>query len=243
VTNALVLNGGTVYWASLNTQVHPSINHLHTCATDGCGSSPVTAGSMRMTGAFAANSSNFYWAGTNASGQPAIMFCTPSLDNCGLGAATPPQYALANASHAVAWASILYWTDTSLAQVVKCTAANASGCTSTSLVANTSTNPSVLTVDGTNVYFADSSGVRQCAVGGCASALTLGAGQQNANSIAYDATYVYWANSTSIMRATIGVMNSGTVIAQNQTNAATIGVGNKGVYWSVQDGAIMMLAK
>src|SRR5207248_7488578 len=149
----LVVNGGTVYWASVNTQVHPSINHLYTCATNGCGGSPVTAGSMHMTEAFAADSGHFYWAGTNASSQPAIMFCTPSLDNCDLGAATPAQFALGSASHAV-WSGVLYWTDTSVGQVVKCTAATTSGCTSTTLVANTATSPSVLTVDNTNVYFA-----------------------------------------------------------------------------------------
>jgi hypothetical protein len=170
------------------------------------------------------------------------MFCSPSLDNCGQGAAAPAQFALASASHAV-WSGVLYWTDTSLAQVVKCTAATPSGCTSTSVVAGTSTSPSVLDVDNTNVYFADSAGVHQCPIGGCASSLTIAGGQQNANSITSDGTYVYWANSTSIMRATIGVMNSGIAIAQNQTNAATIGVGTKGVYWSVQDGTIMMLAK
>jgi hypothetical protein len=242
VADALVVNGGTLYWAALNTEVHPSTHHLHSCATSGCGGSPVSAGSMHMTGAFAADSSNFYWGGTNASAQAAIMFCTPALNNCGTGGGTPVQFTLANASHAF-WYGLLYWTDTSAAQVVKCTGSTSSGCTSTSVVANTATSPSVLTVDGTNVYFADSAGVHQCAVGGCASSLTLAGGQQNANSIVSDAKYVYWASSTSIMRGTIDVMNSGTVIAQNQTNAATIGLGTKAVYWSVQDGAIMMLAK
>jgi hypothetical protein len=206
-----------------------------------CAATTVLA-TIHTTGAFSTDDLNMFWSGTNSSSQPAIMMCTPTLGNC----ANPIQFTLATTTNIVSYGP-LYWTDTSAGAVMKCTttSGNTSGCTATSAIASFLVSPSVLAVDGTNVYWSDSLGVHQCPVGGCGatSPVTLGAGQQNANSIVADGNYVYWANGSSVIRAHVGVADSAAAIAQNQAGAATVGTGTKGIYWSVQNGAVMMLAK
>jgi hypothetical protein len=107
----------------------------------------------------------------------------------------------------------------------------------------------VVAADGANVYWVDSTGVRQCsgAGPGCKTSpapITLASGSQGANSIVSDGTFVYWTTSAStVVRARIGVANSGTTVAQNQAGAANVSVGSQGVYWTVTGGIVMAIAK
>jgi hypothetical protein len=233
--NSIVASGSTLFWAfNLPSDGHPSQTDIEWCPTSGC-ANPSFVDVGAGPGGLAVDSSTVYFSGRNASSKAAIMMCTPSSGNC----TSPTQYAVSASTYLYALGA-LYWSDPF--QVSSC--ALGMPCSSPSQVAFSDT-PTVLTADSSNVYWSDTSGIKQCPRAGCGSAspIALAGGQQNANSIVSDGTHVYWANGSSILRAQVGVMNSATAIAQNQNGAATVGVGNVGVYWSVSAGPVMMLAK
>jgi hypothetical protein len=234
----LVTAAGSMFWP---TNAPGSAGHhtlgIQTCKFGSCSSgTPVTSASGGVGGLATDGSTLYWWPAATSVEFCDVASCTPTqFDTATSGTALPYTIAVGN-SH-------VYWIDSG--NVFFCDALEVA-CTNATNT-NSTTGATVVTADGNNVYWADSSGVKQCAGGfpGCktGNALTLAAGSQSATSIISDGTYVYWTTSSStIGRATIGVANSGKIIAQNQAGAANIAVGSAGVYWNTGT-IVMALAK
>jgi hypothetical protein len=237
---ALAVAGGTLDWITRGFSPNPN---LFSCQTTGCGSAPLAHGNISVAGAFqpwAVDADNYYWVGKDASSQPAILACPVGSTSCGNSSVFSSATTGNIASHGA-----LYWTDTALAAVMKCSAVTpGAACTSPQTIEASVGGGSVLAVDDANVYWADLDGVKQCPSGGCGTnaPVLLATGMQNAASMATDGTNLYWATGSTIVRARVGSPNSAAVIAQNQTAPSQVALGTKAVYW-LAGGTTMMLAK
>jgi hypothetical protein len=219
---AVVVQVGSLYWVAAG-RMGPFIETMLTS-----GGTP-SGLDLAATTAVADDGGNYYLG--------SITICQN-----GMGAAGCQAYTSANTSNFVVAGGYLYWTDDTADVVRRC--AVGSPCSSPTQIASTSSNPQGLAVDGTNVYWLDSGGLKQCNVNGCAnSPLLLSAGATGTGPAANDAAYVYWISGSTINRATVGSVGSQTAIAMSQVGAANVTVDSTSVYWSLSSGAIMKLGK
>ncbi len=237
IPGQIVAAGGSIYWIQQFPASHGvKPTDILGCPPGNCSSQAfLTSTTTDTMYALATDGQNAYWSGSS------------ELQTCNLVNCTAMNYAAATANSPYEIASAgsgLFWTDATTGNLMGCSATG-TGCSSPITISPALDSPTVVAVDGKNVYWSDALGVKQCPVTGCGgnAPLALASGQQNANSIATDGTYVYWTNGSSVVRARVGVGNSGTPVALNQTGSATIAIGSKAIYWSTTTSAIMLLAK
>jgi hypothetical protein len=225
----LTIAAGSLYWLAGGR-----VSFIDTLPVSG--GMPKAIGTFPVTGGIASDGRYVYWGGPDTvTGTPSILICDPT-------ACTDSTYVTATTANIVI-GSAVYWTDSSLNKVRSCPAGTS--CTTPTDLSPADANAGGLATDGTNVYWFDAGGLKECSVTGCSNPVILSSGQAGMGNgpAANDGAYVYWTNGAVIMRANVGVAGSGTEIATGQLGAANIAVDATGVYWSVDTGAIMKVAK
>jgi hypothetical protein len=228
----MAIKAGVLYWVASDGI------YRHDLASASGSATKIASGSPQFS-QFGVNSSAVFWA--DVSGSP--IHKTPAAGGTTVDFAmtTQAQYVAADETN-------VYWSDQDL-MGGSFVMAPVGGGTPT-VVATDLTNPGAIAVDGTNVYYANSSTLfgtkfwKMPRTGGAPVMFALSP-DFGAYEITVDATDVYWAAYNEIGKAPLAG-GAVTTVASGQFGAMDIAVDATNVYWLNSDSpdqAIMKLAK
>jgi hypothetical protein len=185
----IAVDSNRVYWTG-----GPSGTDVADCPIGGCdGGAPATlATGQALLSGVATDGVNVYWRNL---GQ--ILACP--VAGCGAGPVVLASSQSTAGGQLALDATNVYWLNASGAQggqVMKCAKAGCGG--APTALASGGVQPVALAVDGSSVYWTDSSSVLKCAVSGCGGAPSFVADYRSSpGAIAVDATRVYWAEGAT----------------------------------------------
>jgi len=228
--NDMVIKDGVLYWAATNGIFRRDLASASGSATK------IASGSPNY-GPIGVDDNFVYWA--DVAGSPIHKTPIAGGTTVDFATAMTAQYVAADGTN-------VYWSDFDL-QGGSFVMAPVGGGTPT-VVATALSNPGDIAVDGTNVYYTNSSTLfgskfwKLPRTGGTPTMIALSP-DFLVYAIAIDATDIYWAAYNKIGKAPLAG-GAVTTVATGQMGATSIAVDAVNVYWLNTDGnALMKLAK
>jgi hypothetical protein len=250
----LAIDSSNVYWTNHGDG---TVDECKGGTTTECGFNPTVLSTCQgdQRGIAVANG-YVYWATAGCTSAGSIMKC--AVDTCDNQSTNLVLNLTAVDLVAVdATSTYVYWTQKRVTPVARCSTGGCDeGSTATGFPSSPLAGPAQdttgIAVDRTNVYWADSEAVWQCALEPpCTSALML-ASHAGASSVAVDSKNVYWVNRGdsmgSLMAVPIGGGGGAVVVASNQYYPGPLALDSSCVYWTTSStdedaGAVMKVAK
>ncbi len=228
----ITIQEGVLYWTASNGVFRREL-------TSAAATTTRLVSASANNGPIATDSNSVYWAGV--AGDPIRKVPLAGGTSTDVVTGTEAFYIASDGTN-------IYWSDFDM-QGGAFVMAPVGGGTPTVLATGLS-NPGDIAIEGSNVYFANSStlfGTKfwKVPLGGGTPVMLALTTEFNVGDIAVDATNVYWAAYRTIAKAPVGG-GAITTVATAQAGASYIAVDATNIYWVNTDiggGAIMKLAK